>query len=354
MRIRVIFVDTDKTYISRLSNVFTTRYTDKLETYFFSDPDLALERISQSKVDVVLADTGLENIFDKISTNVVKAFLSDSNSIESYNGLPCIGKYQKSETLYKRILGLYSDKAEADVKFKKTSDFDCRVCAFVSASGGTGASTVSAAFAKRSQLKGQKTIYINLEQCGATNMFFTGKNNGNFSNVIFALKNRKSNLSMKLSSEIKQSEEGVSFFDECEVALDKATITPDEIKRLLDTIRIAGSYNIIVMDMSFSLSNQCIDVLAMTDRIVFVSDGCEISNYKTEKALSAVSLMEDRNHEIDILNKSVLLYNRFSTKTGNRIKNNYIEPIGGINKIEGLNSMNLSKNLSEKDVLDLI
>jgi hypothetical protein len=64
---------------------------------------------------------------------------------------------------------------------------------FVSASGGVGSSSAAVACAKNFAASGQKTAYLNLEQFGSVEPFFSGVGQTDFSDVIFALKRKKTN-----------------------------------------------------------------------------------------------------------------------------------------------------------------
>ena len=52
------------------------------------------------------------------------------------------------------------------------------------------------------------------------------------SGIIFALKSKKTNLSMKMESCVKQDPRGVYFYSQSKVALDMLELGADEIGRL--------------------------------------------------------------------------------------------------------------------------
>ena len=52
MKIKILILDLDKNYISRITTVFTNKYMDKLEVYSFTDAKKAMEEIHTIRPDV--------------------------------------------------------------------------------------------------------------------------------------------------------------------------------------------------------------------------------------------------------------------------------------------------------------
>lgn len=355
MRIKLAVIVKDKNYLSRICSALDTMFADRLETYYFSDVDLAFDNIRKGvKYNIMLADTCFEIDCGQLPRKTVLAYFCDSNDIETYKEKPCIGKYQKVDVIFREILRLYSENANDNVIFKVDDSSECSVVSVVSAAGGTGSSSVSAALAIRKQMSGMNTIYINLETFGSTNMFFNAAGEGDFSNIIFALKSKKSNLSFKLDSEVKRSQDGVAFFDECRIALDKDSLNFDECERLIDELIKKSSYDLIVVDMDFVLDEYHLSILNKSSKVIFISDGTDMANQKTEKAINAIAILESQKEDMNITEKSVLLYNKFSSKCGRQMDSFALETVGGINKLEGLDSYNLAKKISEYGVFDNI
>ncbi len=330
-------------------------YSDKLEVSYFSDYNVAKENFTKKHfADVILISTSIEFDVNEIPDNVGFAYFCDFNNVETYNDHRTIGKFQKIELIYREILSLFSDVSNMSINLNENIDSQCEVISFVSASGGVGSSSLAAAYALRSASKSEKVIYINSEKIGSTNVFFNAEGIGNFNNIIFSLKSKKSNLSLKLESEVKQSIDGVSFFDECKVALDKCSLSIDDFIRLIDELVLHGNYSKVIIDADFSLSAKCFKLLQKCNKIIFVSDGSILSNIKTEKALESIKIAEEQNDKIRILMKSGLIYNKFRSRGSQKISSPSINEVGGINRIDGLYGYNLAKKISEYAILDNI
>lgn len=355
LRIKLAVVDCDQNYLNRLSAAFGSMFADKLEVHYFTDFSIVKNEMQTGmQIDVLLVDAGMNIDLSDVPEKCAAAYFCESNDIEALNDQRTIGKYQKVDVIYREILSLYSDKASENMDFKHNLNNDCAIVTFLSAAGGTGASTAAAAYCVRCARKGIRVLYLNFENIGSTGMFFNAEGIGNFKNIIFALKSQKSNLPLKLDSEVKQSAEGVSYFEECEIALDKVSLTMEDKLKLINELIIKGNYSKIVIDMNFTPEEPNIGLLNKCDKIIFVSDGSAAANLKTEKVLKSIQILEQQDEKVRILCKSNLLYNKFSSKYSTQIENNCIGLIGGINRIEGVSSADLSRKISEYSVLDKI
>lgn len=356
MKIKIAIIDNDSNYLERISSSFGSLYADKLEVYLFTDPQVAVNKINSKRnfADVVLCGVDI-NIDPKlIAKNSSFAYFCDSSDVESYNGYRAVGKYQRIDRIYKEILGIYSDNANSTLIFKGNIDSDCKIISFVSAAGGVGASTAAASYAIRCCKSGNKTLYLNFEKIGSTNIFFKAEGNGSFDNILYSIKSKNSNLSLKLESEVKHSEEGVDFFDDCKISLDKQSVSVEDINKLIKNLVVKDDYSRIILDMNISFDDVTLCLLDKSDKIVFVSDGSDISNSKTISVLKSFEILENQSEDITIIGKSVLLYNKFSSKSGKQLTDISVNVIGGINKIEGLDEGRLARKISEYGVFDNI
>ena len=353
MYIKLAIIDNDVEYFGRLSDTFSNNYENKIEICFFTDESIALKNIKETrKFDIVLMNMD-KDISSELPDYLVYGYLGDSNEIESYNGKIVINKYQNIDLIYRQLISLYSEKASSNIGFRNSHDYNCYKIAFVSVAGGVGTSTVASAFSMRMARQG-KVVYLNLEDFDSTNNFFCADGNGNLKNIIFALKSKKTNLSLKIESEIKQSNEGVYFFDACDVALDKFSMCNREKIDLIRELSTKHNFNFVIADTNISLDENNLKLLNDFDKIILVSDGSTVANAKTYKFLNSLTIVEEINEDLSVSKKIDILYNQFSNKYSKLITDTHVSTVGGINKIKGLEPSELAKNISEYQVLDKI
>ena len=112
------------------------------------------------------------------------------------------------------------------------------------------------------------------------------------SGIIFALKSKKTNLSMKMESCVKQDPRGVYFYSQSKVALDMLELGADEIGRLISEARLSGNYEYVIADLEFGMDRASLQILRQAGAIVWTGDGSEISNRKLARAYQALAILE--------------------------------------------------------------
>lgn len=351
MKIKVAILEKDISYLNRLVSVFSTKFVDKLEIYSFTDEEVAYSSLAQSRIDIFLASSVFEVDMDRVPPKCSFAYLVEAVDIESFRNQGVLYKFQRVDLIYKQIISLYSEKAEQTTVAHTGNGGSTKIISFLSASGGTGSSTVAAACAVRFGSMGKKVLYLNLEQFGSADVFFQAEGNGNFGDIIYAIKSKRGNLLLKLESLVKKDESGVFFYSSALKALDMAELKAAECVELLNMIRDSGDYEYIILDMDFSLAKEEVQVLRQCNRIVLVNDGSSTSNEKLTRVIDSIAILEEMN-DWNLMSRCSLLYNRFSSKTSTTLNIEQINELGGIKRFEGYDTHQLIQQLAQLPVLD--
>lgn len=353
MKIRLAILESDQSYLNRIVTAFGIKYADKLEVYSFTSQEVTMEYLETSSIDVFLADKKFEIDIAKLPSHCGFAYLVDMPDIESVRNQRAICKFQKADLIYKQILSIFSENASDITGIRLDEKEGDQVIAFLSASGGTGSSTAAAACAIRLAQRGKKVLYLNMERFGTSDVFFQGEGQGDFGDIIYALKSKKSNLRLRLESVVKQDVSGVFFYSAARMALDMAELSTEESKRLLKEIRVSGGYDYMILDMEFSLEQHTLDILNDCNRIILVSDGSAVANVKLERALTSLGIIEQQT-ERKLLIRTGLLYNRFSSHTSQKISIQDVKELGGIKRYEGYQVRQLLEQLAQLNVFDAL
>lgn len=257
MRIKLAILEDDRSYLDRIAAVFNSRYADKIETYSFTDPSVALATLETARIDVFLAGENQEINVSEIPKRCGFAYLVNSSGVETVKNQIAVSKYQKADLIYKQVLGIYSETAGSLASIK-IGDESCDCIIFTSPAGGVGTSSVAAACAISLTAKGKKALYLNLEKFGSSDVFFSAEGSFDMSDVIFALKNKKSNFLLKLESCVRRDSRGVFFYSQPQNALDMLELNMDEIIHLITEIKLSGLFDYIIADFDFSLGSSTI------------------------------------------------------------------------------------------------
>lgn len=352
MRIKLIVLEKDTGYLNRLVAIFNQKYSDKIQVYSFTDLDLALKTLNDIKIDVLVASDMFDIDFKTIPSRTGFAYFVDSSDIDTLNNQRTICKFQKVDLIYKQILSIYSENAE-NITGLKLGDDECNLIAFCSPSGGSGSTTAAAACAIHFASKGKKTLYLNFEKFGSSDNFFSSEGQFDMSDIIFALKSKKTNLAMKLESCVKQDSTGVYFYSAPKQSLDMIEMNTEEIVRMISELRLTGSYEYIVADFDFSFNEQFLSLLNKFRSIIITGTGTEISNSKVYRFYDTLFLME-KNNDLSLLGRINILYNQFSNKTCKVLDNIEIRNIGGIPRFEHATDKQIVYQISKMPVFDSI
>ena len=352
MKIKLAVLDNDQIYLQRLVSSLSMKYSDKFEIYSFTDEKIAVETIAQSRIDVLIASDSFKIDAKVLPSNCGFAYLVNSADIEMLDDQRVISKFQKIDMIYKQILSIYSENAGA-ISGLKIGDDGTRVIFFSSPNGGTGTSSTAAACALSYAKQGKKALYLNLEKFGSSDIFFEAEGQFDMSDIIYALKSRKTNLAMKIESCVKQDSSGVFFFSKSKVALDMFELTDEDIMRLINELKLTGSYDYIIVDVDFSMNQETMKLYKEGSVVVWVGDGSEYSNTKIQRAYEALKLKE-QNAEMPLFNRVCLIYNRFSSKTGKTVGDIGIRNVGGAQVFANGTPKQIIENLSNNDMFNKI
>lgn len=332
MKIKLAILEKDTSYLNRIIAVFGTKYADKFEIYSFSDPGVAISTVESARIDVLVASTAFDINADELPARCGFAYFVDSMDIDTYKGERAICKFQKADLIYKQILSIYSESA-GSVSGLKLGDDVSKVIFFTSVSGGTGTSSMAAACATYFASIGKKAIYLNIEDFGSSDVYFNAEGQFDMSDIIFALKSKKTNISLKLESCVKQDSRGVYFYSQSKIALDMLELGEEEIIHLLDELKIAGAYDYIIVDCRFDLDKRTTEILKQAHYIVWVCDGSASTNSKLIRAYNALAIKE-QTEDLRLLDRLCLVYNKFSNKTSQTIDELPIRNVGGAPRFE--------------------
>lgn len=352
MKIRLAILEMDTGYLGRFVSVFSTKYSDKFEIYSFTDKNVAFRSLTASRIDVFVSSEAFDIDVTAIPKRCGFAYFVDSPDVELLKNQPTICRFQRAEQIYKQLLSIYSEHAGNYTELKLTDD-TCRLFAFTSPSGGVGNSTMAAAAAIHFTANGHKSVYLNLECFGSSDDYFSGEGQFSMSDVIYALKSKKANLAMKLESCVKQSKQGVFFYSPSKYALDMMELTTEDILRLISELKLTGGYKYIILDIPFDLSERTLTVLRQANAIVMTGDGTSASNTKLARAYAALATKE-QSEESQLIGRTVLLYNKFSSKTGAALASGELRVIGGAPKYEQATTSQIVEKLSHMAFFDEI
>lgn len=349
MKVNAAVLDHDEEFRKRLSEVFQQKYHDKVRLSLFSDEEILYGNVEELQPDIILFDESSRIDQKRIPEKSVCGYFCGKQEIREIQGYPAICKYQKAENIYKGMIGLYAENSVAILP--ETEKTGGRIVMFTSVQGGSGTSAAAAAYALRCAVDQKRVLYLNLEKFGNSDFYFSSEGILSFSDVVYFLKSRKGSLQLKLESAVQRDRSGVEFFHTCRNAYDMLELRDEEIWDLLDGVIQMGRYDVIVIDLSGDMNDRMTEIMRIhADRIVYVTDGSAAGNDKFRRFCEAVKVVEDREG-YRILDKMVLIYNRFSSKGSEQLEESPVPVLGGIHRYEGASGRDLTDRIAAIDFI---
>lgn len=346
MKIKILQLTEDKEYANRFVDYITEHYSDKLEISFFSNQENALNFINTHPIDIILADSGISFEGQEFPRHCQLVYFIEKKGINMIDGCCAICKYQSISDIYKRILEIFAENiSNLSIGLGGNGDNHPKVLTFYSASGGVGGSTVAAACARYlAEYRKKSVLYLNLEEKGSADLYFSGEGTQNFSQVLYALAINNNGTILKMESTLKQDSCGVMFYSAPQSILDMQEMDQDTMSLLWEKLKEMNQFQWIVVDMDFHPDVLHYEQMERSFASIFVSDGSYNANYKLRRIGEALRLTASRRKSLRFDNMMVL-YNRFSSKSGSLGHCDIFSVIGGINRIE---------NATQKELIHII
>ena len=146
IKIKVGLIDSDKIYSKRFTKLMSERHGSQIEIFSFTDPEKAFGSVEKNGINIVIASGDSTPDADGFSGSCEFAYFTDSSEIDTLNGRKTIFRYQSADSLYRALIGLYSEKVKDSVSYR-TGEGKTRISLFVPEREGAGASTAAAAMA---------------------------------------------------------------------------------------------------------------------------------------------------------------------------------------------------------------
>lgn len=351
IKIRLAILDSDKDYVNRLGNVLRLKYANEVELYTFTEPALAFETVRKGKINVFLVSDAFHVDPKELPVRCSFAYFVEHPAITEHEGWRAICKNQKTDQIYKQILGLYADISDIHLDI---GGGECTVIAVTSASGGVGASTIAAACAMHFAERHKRVLYLNLETLGSADVFFSGEGQATMGNVILSFKSARSAEALQLKSSVKQDKKsGTYFYSAPHDPLHMMDLNTNDIVRLINMLKGSGEYDCLVVDLEFGLTPEKLTILKLAKMILLVGNGTVTSNSKTERAYRALEALDSQSQD-PIIRRMYFLYNGVSSTHGLSLNVADLPVLGGARRYAGGDAAQIAQLLAKEQMFEQI
>lgn len=344
MKYNVAVVDNDELYLGRMCRLFSEKYADKLTIYSYSSMDNYKKGKALNTFDLVLFAEGIIAPQD-MEEDVQAAYFVGQNDIDKIEDYPAICKFQKHEALLKQIMDICLEKEITHYTKKNVLGNITKVLLVTAAQGGVGTTTVAVAAARHYAGTGKKVLYISLEKNAVTDMFFQGNEEFTFSDVIYTIKSKKSNMISRVENIVQKDDSGVYFFRPSRTVFDVNELTIADMQMLLKEICSMGSYEYIIIDAFLEYNEAGYFLCDYADNILLVSNGSRTSEKKLEQLKTAMTIWDaQRNSRLQV--KTSILYNSYDNRYGQQSESLEMQKVGEIPRYEGANEKQVAEQIA--------
>ena len=207
-----------------------------------------------------------------------------------------------------------------------------KVVIFSSPCGGSGTSTLAAACTAHFALTGKQSLYLNLEDFGGADTYFSGEGVADMSDVVYAVKRRRGSLPIKLESYARRDSSNACYFSTAKMALDMLELTAADRQELVSVLAESEGYDYVIVDMPFDLCKESRELFQKAHVIVWVSDGTPAANQKTARAYEALRVLE-QGGAAPLADRVCLLWNKIPAGMESELPTLGMPVVGAVAKI---------------------
>ena len=356
----LVIADRDIEYIELFKRyVRETEYDKKFAIKSFSTKENLEQYLhSETMTEILLIDIQLLSdnlLFNNVNTTIL---LSEKDIIDKEWKYPLVYKYQPLNKLLSQVLGLFLETKEESKKIN--NDYKTKVLSIYSATGGSGKTTLAVNTAKRLSLKGNKVFYLNLGLITSEEIFFSNSGTYDFSKILYYLKNNPKQVVSKIEMLKKYDVETKADYIESFVNANEIfDLRIEDVKLLIESIKLLDIYNYIIIDLEVSLQEYVIGALKESDYIIWLILDDIQSIHKTTVTMNILKNLLNENYEV-LAKKIVFIHNKhLETDIGNNFSGIGIDLFGYLPyipewKIITSKNQLLSNNLFNSKIDDLL
>ena len=142
---------------------------------------------------------------------------------------------------------------------------------------------MAAAFAINCSLNNKSALYVSMENIPSTEIIFNGEGKYNLTDVVYAVKSKRSNLSMKLESFAITDSANVDYFSAPKNPMDIHEMNEEDVEVLISELKTMGLYDFIVIDADFNINRTFKKIIECSDKTVLVVNDDERSAHKVDR-----------------------------------------------------------------------
>ena len=121
--------------------------------------------------------------------------------------------------------------------------------------------------------------------------------------------------------------------------------------KLFDELKIAGSYEYIIVDLNLSFHPVSLAVMKRSKGLIYVTDGTFPSSVKNERVFQSIDILDNQNDWM-LMKKTHLLYNKTNHTPDKQAIQREISILGTVPHYQGADHKQIAKLISSMNLFE--
>jgi len=296
-------LDIDERYLFKLQSLLEERESFPFSVGIYTNISHVMRDIEKGLIDILLISDQLFNPDDNLFRSAKLLVILLGSGVFKSDDIPYIWKFQSGEAIRREILSYYTDHRSVSEKDSKSEGMH-----YYSGHKSTKIIGIFTPIQRCLQTSfsihlGQAlsetspALYLNLEPLSNLAPINNPKER-DLSDLIYYLRSGNERLIYKLESLVRRIK-NLDYIPPARSFIDLSSVSKEDWLLLLDTLTSFGSYDYILLDLTFSVSG-LLDVLRRCDYIVSIN---HTDSYALEKQEQFINILKTLDYT-DILTKT--------------------------------------------------
>lgn len=302
-QIRLVLADRDTMFLERFSAYLLNNKNPSFSLILFSNESMLDEWLrSGEKADIVAISSALYNDLTEKPDDDNLVLLRDCPESMLPAGLKSIFKYRPASFLMKEIISICAGKIP---QYIDNENDQSNINLVLYADGSDVFNPFAPTLAAIKTGSGRKTLYISLDEISDADDYFSGDNPRGLSEMLYFVKSRKENLSLKAEAcTTLDIGTGVYFMKGHHDSRDILNLTENELTALLKSVSSNSSYEEIVISRGFS-NDPLLPVLIRSASKIYISALNHFTSANRIKKINSILREFENKDNMDLKEKVV-------------------------------------------------
>lgn len=277
----IAIYEEDIGYANRLMDFLNETEEFSLEAMVFSNKESLQNYLQKHEIDILLMGEFMDRIGLNEKQIKYKIVLCEGIMVREEETEPVINKYQSAEVIMREILAFYVSKESETSAYRYLPQYrKCKMISIYSPSGGCGRTTTALMMAKIFG-RSKKVLYLNLEMFPGIIFGTNPEDISGFSELVYYLKQRKSNLAMKIQALVRK-EGNVDLLQPAGHYNDLYALNTEDIQLLIEELCSATAYDVVIFDIGF-VNDGTMELLEASHMIYMPTSESKAAREKEER-----------------------------------------------------------------------